>query len=73
MIEKGVGREQERIAVGFRACDVTHADIAAGAAAIFDDDGLAGRFLNGRGHHARDDVGRSAGRIGDHDLHGPSG
>ena len=53
--------------------DVFHADIAAGAAAIVDDEGLAGRLLERRGDDARDDIGRSARRVGDHELDRPVG
>ena len=48
----GIGREQDRVAVWFGACRVAHADIAAGAADVFDDEGLAGRLLK----RGRDDA-----------------
>ena len=41
----GVGRQQDGVAVRVRARDGTHADIAAGAADVLDDEGLAGRLL----------------------------
>ena len=66
----GVGREQDRVAVRFGARGIFHADIAAGAAVVLDDEGLAGRLLEPGGDQATDDVGRTARRIGDHDLHG---
>ena len=53
--------------------DVFHADIAAGAAAIVDDEGLAGRLLERRGDDAGDDIGRAARRVGDHELDRPVG
>ena len=64
----GVGGEQDGVAVRFGMRHVFHADIAAGAAAIVDDEGLAGRLLERRGDEAADDVGRAARRIGDHEF-----
>ena len=66
----GVGGEQDGVAIRFGMGGVFHADIAAGAAAIVDDEGLAGRLLERRRHHAGNDIGRAAGRIGDHELDG---
>jgi hypothetical protein len=37
---------------------------------VLDDEGLAGRLLEPGGDQAADDVGGTARRIGDHDLHG---
>ena len=51
--------------------DIFHADIAAGAAAIVDDECLAGRLFERSGDDAGDDVGGSAGRVGDHELDRP--
>ncbi len=41
---KGAGREQDRVAVGLRARDQAHADIAAGAAFVLHDDRAADRL-----------------------------
>ncbi len=48
--------------------DIFHADVAAGAAAIIDDERLAGRLFQRRGNKPCDDVGRPAGRVGDHEF-----
>ena len=64
----GVGGEQDGVAIRLGMGGVFHADIAAGAAAIVDDEGLAGRLLERRRHHAGNDIGRAAGRIGDHEF-----
>ena len=63
----GAGRQQDRIAVGVRARDVAHADIAAAAALVLHDDRGAHRLLHRGRHEARDDVGWSARGVGDHD------
>src|SRR5262249_37949367 len=64
----GVGGEQDRVAVRLRMGRKAEADVAAGAAAVLDDEGLAGLLLQGGGDDAGDDVGRTARRVGHHDL-----
>ena len=53
--------------------DIFHAEIAAGAAAVLDDEGLAGRLLQRGGDEAADNVGGAARRIGDDELDRPVG
>jgi hypothetical protein len=47
---------------------MAHADIAAGAADVLDDEGLAGGLLKRRSDNAADQIGWSARRIGNDDL-----
>jgi len=66
-VERGIDRdrgrgEQERVAVGRGARRDRHAGIAAAAAAVVDDDGLAEGFLERHRDDARDDIGRPARR-----------
>jgi hypothetical protein len=70
---KGAGGEQDGVAVRLRVGDIAHADIAAGAAAVLDDEGLARRLAQRRGDDAANEVRRAAGRVGDDDLHRPVG
>ena len=55
-------RQQDRVAVRRRLGDGVGGDDTAGARLVFDHDRLAQIFSHLRGHHARDDVDRAAGR-----------
>ena len=70
--ERG-GAEQERVAVRIGMGDIFHAEIAAGAAAVLDDESLSGRLLQGRRDQAADNVGGTARRIGDDEFDRPVG
>ncbi|HEX2538470.1 MAG TPA: hypothetical protein VHL13_09325 [Pseudolabrys sp.] len=61
--------EQDRVAVRRRARDRGRADIAAGAALVFHDEGLAELLAEIVRETARDHVRGSAGREGDHERH----
>src|SRR6185312_2129639 len=67
----GAGGEQVGVAVRLGMRDVAHADIAAGAAAVLDDESLAGRFAERGGDDAADEVRGAARGVGDDDLHRP--
>ena len=59
----------ERVAVGRGLGDQFGADIVAGAGLVLDDELLAELLAQPISDNARDDVGRSAGRIADDDAH----
>ena len=63
-------RHQERVAVGRRLGDERRADHRALAGLVVDDDVLAEPLAEIFGHHAGDDVGRAAGRVGHDELDG---
>ena len=67
----GVGRvdQKQRVAVRRRLGDVLGGDIVAGARLVLDDELLAELLGQPSADDARDDVGRSAGRIADDDAH----
>ena len=58
----GDAAQAQRVAVGRRLGERVHADIAAGAALVLDDPLLAGEFGHLGAEHARQRVGRAAGR-----------
>ena len=60
--------EEQRGAVGLRLRHVVGADRAVGAGLVLDDDGLAEDVLDLVGDQAADEIGRAAGREGDHDV-----
>jgi electron transfer flavoprotein alpha subunit len=55
---------QQRVAVGIGLRDGVRADVAAGAAAVVDDEVVAERLREPVADVAREDVGRAAGREG---------
>ena len=65
----GAGGDEQRVAVGVGLGDRARGDVAAGAAAVLDDDALAPFLLQALAEDARDRVGRPAGGEGDDEAH----
>ncbi len=63
---------EEGVTVGVRAHDVGGADVAGGAGAVLDDDGLTPEGPEALRDDAGDGVGCAAGREGDDDPHRPA-
>ena len=76
VVERHVDRrprvdQEQRVAVGARACDRLGGDVAAGAQPVLDDEWLAEPVRQPLPYQARGDVGGAAGSEADDDAHRP--